>query len=56
MMWRLRWASALVLCCAPLARAQLAPNANWRTIHTAHFYVHFTPALEAAARRGAAER
>src|SRR5262245_4568588 len=42
---------------SPIA-AQLSPNANWRTIDTKHFYVHFTPELEPLARRiaGAAER
>ena len=38
---------------APGARAQVAPNAHWRTIDTKHFHVHFTPALEPAARRAA---
>jgi hypothetical protein len=38
--------------------AQVSPAANWRTIDTRHFYVHFTPALEPLARRiaGDAER
>ncbi|HWJ23234.1 MAG TPA: hypothetical protein VNS52_12855, partial [Gemmatimonadaceae bacterium] len=35
-------------------RAQVAPNERWRTIRTAHFAVHFTPPLEQAARRTAA--
>jgi hypothetical protein len=33
--------------------AQVAPNENWRTIRTEHFYVHFTPELEEVARRAA---
>ncbi len=38
------------------ARAQaVPPNARWRTITTAHFRVHFTPELEAPARRAAAQ-
>jgi WD40-like Beta Propeller Repeat len=36
------------------ARAQVVPNADWHTITTAHFRVHFTPALESLARRAAA--
>jgi len=47
----------LGLLCASLpatARAQLPPNADWRTITTAHFRVHFTPELESQARRAAA--
>jgi hypothetical protein len=38
---------------APL-QAQVKPDANWRTIRTEHFYVHFTPELEEVARRAAA--
>lgn len=33
--------------------AQLQPDATWRTIHTEHFAVHFTPPLESLARRAA---
>jgi hypothetical protein len=40
---------------APRARAQIAPNAHWRTLHTKHFYIHFTPAEERAARRAAVD-
>jgi hypothetical protein len=38
--------------------AQVSPHADWRTIATRHFYVHFTPPLEPLARRiaGDAER
>src|SRR4051812_25656939 len=32
-----------------------APNLDWRTIRTAHFYVHFTPPTEGLARRIAAD-
>jgi WD40-like Beta Propeller Repeat len=51
-----RWLVGVVAACltASVAPAQLAPNANWRTIRTAHFLVHFTPPLESAARRAAA--
>jgi len=41
----------LALCAAPRARAQLAPNAHWRTIDTKHFHIHFTPEVEPTARR-----
>ncbi|HVZ76396.1 MAG TPA: hypothetical protein VG818_00275, partial [Gemmatimonadaceae bacterium] len=37
------------------ARAQLAPDADWHTIVTPHFRVHFAPPLETAARRAAAD-
>ncbi|HKT08200.1 MAG TPA: hypothetical protein VJR24_09910, partial [Gemmatimonadaceae bacterium] len=40
---------------APGAAAQIAPNADWRTLRTPHFYVHFTPAEEQAARRAAVD-
>jgi Tol biopolymer transport system component len=43
----------VVLCAAQGLRAQVVPNAHWRTIDTKHFHVHFTPALEPAARRAA---
>ncbi|HET7459530.1 MAG TPA: hypothetical protein VFJ74_17900 [Gemmatimonadaceae bacterium] len=50
-----RVAAALVaLAAAPSLRAQVAPDEQWRTIRTAHFAVHFTPPLEEAARRTAA--
>jgi len=34
-------------------RGQLPPNEHWRTIRTPHFRIHFTPAIEAEARRAA---
>jgi len=37
------------------ARAQVAPNAHWRTIDTEHFRVHFIPELESIARRAAVD-
>ena len=46
-------ALAVALCAAPGARAQVVPNAHWRTIDTRHFHVHFTPPLEPLARRAA---
>ena len=36
-----------------MASAQLPPNDHWRTLHTRHFRVHFTPPLEQEARRAA---
>lgn len=50
------WLAGLAAACltASAARAQLAPNADWHTIRTAHFLVHFTPPLESAARHAAA--
>ncbi|MFL5524677.1 MAG: peptidase S9, partial [Gemmatimonadaceae bacterium] len=44
---------ALVFGAAGTAGSQLPPNDNWRTIHTQHFRVHFTPPLEDEARRAA---
>lgn len=35
-------------------RAQVPPNATWRTLRTAHFSIHFTLELEEIARRTAA--
>jgi len=46
-------AAALVLGAARAMCAQLPPNEDWRTLHTRHFRVHFTPPLEAEARRAA---
>jgi hypothetical protein len=40
---------------ASTAAAQIAPNLDWRTLKTQHFYVHFNPATEALARRIAAD-
>ncbi|HEX3158992.1 MAG TPA: hypothetical protein VHQ45_10775 [Gemmatimonadaceae bacterium] len=45
--------AALVLAPDALA-AQLRPHADWRTLATEHFRVHFTPATEEQARRAAA--
>jgi hypothetical protein len=47
-------AIALSAAGATRAAAQVAPDAEWRTLRTPHFRVHFTPALEAPARRAAA--
>ncbi|MFL5501130.1 MAG: hypothetical protein ACJ79Q_07845, partial [Gemmatimonadaceae bacterium] len=44
---------ALFVGAARMAHAQLPPNENWRTLHTRHFRVHFTPTLEEEARRAA---
>lgn len=46
-------AAALILCAARAISAQLPPNEDWRTLHTRHFRVHFTPPLEEQARRAA---
>ncbi|MFL5489555.1 MAG: hypothetical protein ACJ8AJ_13835 [Gemmatimonadaceae bacterium] len=46
-------AAALGLGAARAASAQLPPNEHWRTLHTRHFRVHFTPSIEAEARRAA---
>jgi len=51
---RLRHAVALLGLFASGASGQIAPNLDWRTIKTQHFYVHFNPATEALARRIAA--
>ena len=54
-----RWAGlaavvlASVVTSATTAGAQLVPNTKWRTIHTEHFQVHFSPGLEEHARRAA---
>ncbi|HEX7020310.1 MAG TPA: hypothetical protein VF159_09885, partial [Gemmatimonadaceae bacterium] len=48
--------AAFVTICAPSLTAQnVDPSADWRTLSTPHFDVHFTPELEALARRGAAQ-
>ncbi len=47
--------TAVVLCTASGDAQLLEPNARWRTLRTEHFSVHFTPDLEEAARRAAAE-
>jgi hypothetical protein len=46
-------AAALTFCAARAAVAQLPPNEDWHTLHTRHFRIHFTPPLEAEARRAA---
>ncbi len=50
------WLAGIAAVCiaAPAARAQVVPNADWHTIRTAHFLVHFTPPLESTARHAAA--
>jgi hypothetical protein len=47
-------ATALLALCPQLVAAQ-APNLDWRTLQTQHFYVHFNPPLESLARRIAAD-
>jgi len=46
-------AFAFLLIANSTLHAQVKPNSHWRTIRTEHFYVHFTPELEEAARRAA---
>lgn len=48
-----RLAAGLLLSLVVIAQAsaQIAPNAEWRTLRTPHFRVTFTPELEPAARR-----
>jgi len=50
---RIGLVAALLIVAARVASAQLPPNEDWRTIHTRHFRVHFTPPLEEEARRAA---
>ncbi|HEX2189443.1 MAG TPA: hypothetical protein VHG51_11120 [Longimicrobiaceae bacterium] len=45
--------AVLALAAAPL-RAQLPPDARWRTFDTPHFRVHFTEGLDSLARRAGA--
>jgi hypothetical protein len=49
-----RLLGAFVLVASPAA-AQIVPHDPWRTIATEHFRVHFTPPLEEAAQRAAAQ-
>lgn len=48
-------AAALLASVVASAPAQVAPDAHWRTIDTEHFHIHFTPDLEATARRAAVD-
>jgi hypothetical protein len=54
---RLAHTAAAVAAClfGRSAGAQVAPNLDWRTIKTTHFYVHFNPSTEGLARRIAAD-
>ena len=60
-MTALRSARRHFLLCAALAVPSITvaqrtdPSADWRTLATTHFDVHFTPELESVARRGAAQ-
>jgi len=45
--------ASLTALTSPAAHGQVVPNGHWRTLRTAHFRVHFTPALEDQARRAA---
>lgn len=46
---------AICLLIAPRIISAQAPNLDWRTIRTPHFYVHFNPNTEGFARRVAAD-
>src|SRR6266566_3143778 len=46
---------ALCVLLAGRAQAQVDPSGEWRTLHTAHFRVHFRPATRAAAEHEARE-
>jgi hypothetical protein len=46
---------ALLLLLAGRAAAQVDPSGDWRTLHTAHFRVHFRPTSRAVAQREARE-
>ena len=48
-------ALALVCLLAGPATAQVDPSGSWRTLHTAHFLIHFRPATRAAAEHEARE-
>ena len=43
----------LTLLAALRVDAQVSPDVQWRTIHTEHFQVHYSPGLEQNARRAA---
>lgn len=43
----------LVMSCASRAVSQVAPDAHWRTLRTAHFRIHFEDRLETVAWRAA---
>src|SRR5436305_13184957 len=45
----------LVLSFAGRAEAQVDPSGSWRTLHTAHFRIHFRPAYRDAALTQARE-
>jgi hypothetical protein len=45
--------AALLVSAARASVAQVAPNADWRTLHTKHFRIHFASPLETEARRAA---
>lgn len=49
-----RGALALAVMLAGPLKAQVIPNARWKTLRTEHFRVHFTPELEDQGRRAAA--
>jgi hypothetical protein len=57
---RIAWylCALIAVLAATTLDAQVAPNLDWRTIKTQHFYVHFNPPTEGLARRiaGNAER
>ncbi|HEY3279019.1 MAG TPA: hypothetical protein VGJ83_00780 [Gemmatimonadales bacterium] len=46
---------ALLVLCSARSDAQVAPSGTWRTLHTAHFRVHFRPEYRAVAGEAARE-
>src|SRR5204862_4804642 len=52
---KVRGVVALLAVLAKAATAQVDPSGTWRTLHTAHFRIHFRPASRAAAEHEARE-
>jgi len=50
-----RRVALLLLALAGRAEAQVAPSGPWRTLHSAHFRIHFRPAYRAVATEAARE-
>ncbi len=56
--WRLThaaWRALVALLLAVPIEAQIRPDADWRTLRTENFSIHFTPPLEDIARRAAVQ-
>jgi len=52
---KVRGVVVLLAVLAKAATAQVDPSGSWRTLHTAHFRIHFRPASRAAAEQEARE-